>query len=183
MPSLRPLYFAYGSNMSPRQMARRCPGARAIGRASLAGWRFIINTRGAANIVPSRQTPAAYVAGVLWRIDVAHIVLLDQWEGVADGIYRRLLVTVVLPCGGRRLAFTYVDARRWPGRPKPAYLEAAVLVGARAFALPEAHVAAIEAFKPARPIGGARRSYHGRRTRRRHKSKRLVNAVRRRSPL
>ncbi|MBT6103168.1 MAG: gamma-glutamylcyclotransferase, partial [Verrucomicrobia bacterium] len=29
------IYFAYGSNMCPEQMARRCPGGQALGQAEL----------------------------------------------------------------------------------------------------------------------------------------------------
>ena len=34
------LYFAYGSNMDPDQMATRCPSTSAVGPARLAGWRL-----------------------------------------------------------------------------------------------------------------------------------------------
>ena len=45
------LYFAYGSNLNPPQMRRRCPGAQPEGRALLTNWRLILTTRGSANIV------------------------------------------------------------------------------------------------------------------------------------
>jgi hypothetical protein len=32
-------YFAYGSNLDPAQMARRCPGATLVGPAQLANHR------------------------------------------------------------------------------------------------------------------------------------------------
>jgi len=47
------LYFAYGSNMWRHQMAvQRCPGAEFSGVGLLRGWRFLINARGVATIVP-----------------------------------------------------------------------------------------------------------------------------------
>lgn len=46
------LYFAYGSNLSTRQMLDRCPQSTCIGLARLPGWKWIINSRGYANIVP-----------------------------------------------------------------------------------------------------------------------------------
>jgi len=45
------LYFAYGSNLSLAQMNLRCPTSSYIGLARLRGYRWIINTRGYANIV------------------------------------------------------------------------------------------------------------------------------------
>ncbi|KAH7313381.1 hypothetical protein B0I35DRAFT_410383 [Stachybotrys elegans] len=50
------LYFAYGSNLSTAQMRQRCPYSTPIGLGYLAGWRWIINQRGFANIVPLEAT-------------------------------------------------------------------------------------------------------------------------------
>ena len=44
------LHFAYGSNMSRALMSARCPGAEAIGTATLSGWRFVINPEGFGSI-------------------------------------------------------------------------------------------------------------------------------------
>ena len=59
------LHFAYGSNMSRPHMRTRCPGARALGTTTLAGWRFIIGLDGFASlarqpesvVVPSARAP------------------------------------------------------------------------------------------------------------------------------
>ncbi|CAG7563009.1 unnamed protein product [Fusarium equiseti] len=45
------LYFAYGSNLSTEQMRQRCPYSTPVGLAYLKGWKWIINTRGYANVV------------------------------------------------------------------------------------------------------------------------------------
>lgn len=49
------LYFAYGSNLSPTQMAARCPSSRLIGVGQLIGYRWLINARGYANVVDSSR--------------------------------------------------------------------------------------------------------------------------------
>ena len=46
------LYFAYGSNMSRALMRARCPTAREVGTATLAGHRLIITSDGYASVVP-----------------------------------------------------------------------------------------------------------------------------------
>ena len=51
------LYFAYGSNMWQAQMRTRCPQSLLLGPATLHGYRWIINTRGYANIVADAQAP------------------------------------------------------------------------------------------------------------------------------
>ncbi|KAI0893715.1 hypothetical protein F4806DRAFT_504114 [Annulohypoxylon nitens] len=48
------LYFAYGSNLSLKQMRSRCPCSQPIGLAHLPGWAWLINERGYANIVRKR---------------------------------------------------------------------------------------------------------------------------------
>ncbi|RGP69943.1 hypothetical protein FLONG3_7600 [Fusarium longipes] len=45
------LYFAYGSNLSTKQMRKRCPHSTPVGLAYLKGWKWIINHRGYANVV------------------------------------------------------------------------------------------------------------------------------------
>ena len=46
------LHFAYGSNMSRALMHRRCPQAKALGTASISGWRFVITPDGFGSIAP-----------------------------------------------------------------------------------------------------------------------------------
>ncbi|POS79700.1 hypothetical protein DHEL01_v201907 [Diaporthe helianthi] len=52
------LYFAYGSNLSPDKMARRCPDSIFLGKATLRGHRWQINERGLVNIVRVPAAPA-----------------------------------------------------------------------------------------------------------------------------
>ena len=37
-------YIAYGSNLSVRQMAHRCPDARIIGMAAIQDWKLVFRT-------------------------------------------------------------------------------------------------------------------------------------------
>ncbi|KAF3385564.1 hypothetical protein F1880_001975 [Penicillium rolfsii] len=98
------LYFAYGSNLSPTQMAQRCTinpshSAKPLAIASLPHWRWHINEAGYANVLPpvglrvSAQTsPAAdkipvsgvedTVFGVLYEMDAGDERILDRYEGI-----------------------------------------------------------------------------------------------------
>jgi gamma-glutamylcyclotransferase (GGCT)/AIG2-like uncharacterized protein YtfP len=155
------LYFAYGSNMHPRVMGARCPGARAIGPARLDGWRFLINKRGAASIWPDADHA---VHGVLWWCNLGHIEALDAYEGVRWRNYfrRRLFVA---QDAGEAGAFVYTGSRHMPGVARPNYLLSAVLPGAREFGLPRCYIAQLESWLPRRPLGahGPGRQYLGRR--------------------
>lgn len=70
-----PNYFAYGSNMDLAQMRRRCPAAELWGAATLPDWRFRINARGVATIVPE---VGSRVHGLAWRLTPADEVELDK---------------------------------------------------------------------------------------------------------
>ena len=77
------LYFAYGSNMDPEQMSTRCPDSDFCGVAWLSSYRFRINSRGVATVVPEE---GAVVHGALWMISTRDEGRLDKYEGVAQGL-------------------------------------------------------------------------------------------------
>ncbi|KAL1997773.1 hypothetical protein VTN02DRAFT_793 [Thermoascus thermophilus] len=107
---LRPLYFAYGSNLSPTQMRQRCAHDPAVSAAPVAiarldgdgdGWRWFICERGYANVRPPRRLRVVSVSsgsdpedteddedtddgvyGVLYDLTPADELLLDGYEGV-----------------------------------------------------------------------------------------------------
>ncbi len=154
------LYFAFGSNMSPVQTPRRCPGARPLGPGRLDNWRLSITTIGGATIIKQR---GCATFGVLWRFEPRHAALMDRWEGVSRGVYRRQWVRVEREGHGEVTALTYVRDTHYPGRPRAHYINSAMLVGACAFDLPEHYHDEIRAWLPRRPIGANQR-YIGRRT-------------------
>jgi hypothetical protein len=78
------LMFAYGSNLHVAQMASRCPAAKPLGRMMLRGWRLVF--RGAVDCV---RESAAVCYGGLWPITPACEQVLDRYEGVASGVYRK----------------------------------------------------------------------------------------------
>lgn len=130
---MKRLYFAYGSNMNPRQMAERCPAAVWLGRAVLKGNRFVINQRGVATLVPNRR---ASTFGVLWSITPACEAALDRFEGVLLGFYEKRIVKVINLDDRPEQALTYIDPVCEVGLPRPGYLER-VIDGARRAGIPD----------------------------------------------
>lgn len=104
------LYFAYGSNLSPRQMRERCPGAVAGPRATLPNHRLTFGgysrvwRGGVATVVRDRR---AQVHGILYSVTRADLERLDLLEGHPTN-YRRVLRELVDERGLRRRAHVYL---------------------------------------------------------------------------
>jgi gamma-glutamylcyclotransferase (GGCT)/AIG2-like uncharacterized protein YtfP len=142
------LYFAYGSNMNRAAMRRRCPGARAVGPATLAGYRFFVGIDGWGSVRPQ---PGETVHGVLWRLTTRDLAALHAYEQLHQGLYdvRHLPVR----SGARRVtAMIYRLRRRAPGRPKPGYVEL-IAASARAWKLPERYICSVERLRTSRWTG------------------------------
>ncbi len=135
-------YFAYGSNLSLAQMAKRCRGSRPVGKARLEGWRFRIMTRGYATVVPE---PGAVVHGLLWNLTSEDERSLDEYEGVAEGQYTKEVLPLHGAVGVDR-AMVYVATDTEPGRPAGNYLER-VTAAARDLGLPDDYVVELERWK------------------------------------
>ena len=96
-------YFSYGSNLSTKRLVdtrlkpRGCwTGRRLAGR--LDEWTLRFNVQhttwvgcGVANLVPRE---GAHAWGTLTEIDDKGLAVLDVFEAVADGLYRRLDIQV-----------------------------------------------------------------------------------------
>ena len=99
------LYFAYGSNMNPTRMAKRCPGAIALGGAVLLNHRLAERLYADIDFVSG-----ATVEGVIYLISEANLARLDACEGYPK-VYRRLWLEVEFD-GGIYQAITY-EMSRW----------------------------------------------------------------------
>ncbi|KAI1749940.1 hypothetical protein F4782DRAFT_533022 [Xylaria castorea] len=89
----RQLYFAYGSNLWMKQMAIRCPNSCYRGRALLPDYRWLINERGYANIVPASGFT---IHGLVYELGTGDEARLDRSEGVSSGAYSKVCLPVIL---------------------------------------------------------------------------------------
>ena len=106
------LHFSYGSNMDRVAMARRCPGASALGHAILDDHRFLVTTDGYASVL---RMPGEQVHGVLWRLTPRCLAALNAYEGIDSGLYSRVMMPV--QADGRRVsALVYLGRSRSEGR-------------------------------------------------------------------
>lgn len=69
-------YIAYGSNLSVRQMASRCPDAKVVGKAILHDWKLVFRIH--ATIEPAE---GHHVPVLIWAISAQDEARLDRYEG------------------------------------------------------------------------------------------------------
>jgi hypothetical protein len=127
--------------MSRTLMRLRCPSAREIGPAVLAGYRFIVTSDGYASVVPAR---GGLVHGLLWRLAPRDLAALNAYECLDRGLYRAVM-RPVRPAGTRArscAALVYVGRSRTAGTPRPGYLDV-VLAAARDLDFPPAYLEAL----------------------------------------
>jgi len=142
------LYFAYGSNMSRRQMAERCPDHEFLGIAVLKDHALCfprtspIRKCGVAGLA---ETPGAEVWGVVYRLHDGDLTALDRREGYDPAKphhvnrYNRQTIRVLMD--GRTVECLTYFARTEPGEHVPSadYL-ATMIEGAVENGLPEEYV-------------------------------------------
>jgi hypothetical protein len=143
------LYAAYGSNMDPAQMQRRCPVSPHVGTGWVGGWRLTFGAEdygwdGAlATLVPD-ETPEQMHPGVfvaLYDLTATDERALDAWEGADSGLYRRVHVRVHTLTGDV-VAYAYVLDAFEGGLPSARHL-GAIADGAEAAGAPTDYVTAL----------------------------------------
>lgn len=128
-------YIAYGSNLSVKQMAVRCPDARVVGNAILYGWQLLF--KGCATIEPNpeRNTPV-----LVWEISERDEHSLDRYEGYPSFYYKKDLEVEIFPLEGGEpktlTAMVYIMANgRRLAEPYPSYYKV-LADGYKAFHFP-----------------------------------------------
>ena len=122
------LYFAYGMNTNREEMAYRCPGARALGKAILPGYR--LEFKSFATIVPDSKES---VEGVIWTITESDESALDILEGYPE-FYDKKTVSVEHD-NQSYIAMTYIMGPREQGHAPSSGYYSMVSEGYQSFGL------------------------------------------------
>ncbi len=139
----RRFYFAYGSNIDVMGMRWRCPGAKMVEIAQLRDFRFLINTRGLATIVPQKDCA---VYGILWTITESDEEVLDHYEGVAVELYYKTTVKIETKTAHDREALVYIANDTDAGTPWSSYLDN-IVAAARRHGLPDEYVEELKSWQ------------------------------------
>ncbi len=145
-----PLYFAYGSNMDVKAMAERCPRSKALGPARLARHRFFIMDSGWASVCAD---PRHNVHGVLWDLALADVRVLDHYEEIGSGLYKKIMQPVLRGGGASARALVYVGGSLKSGVPQPGYMEQ-VIAAVQDWSLPVNYLRELQSFVPASKRAG-----------------------------
>lgn len=146
------LYFAYGSNMDPEQMALRCPGSRLVGTARLPGYRLAFSrysskrNGGVADVVPD---PDHEVWGVVWDLSEENLAILDGFEGYDPGgtcAYSRTRIEVESEQGTLEAEIYFATRQPNPPPPSRAYMQH-LIEGAKAHGLPDDYLRMLESIE------------------------------------
>src|SRR3989338_1234302 len=135
------LYFAYGSNMSTKQVRERGIKPKRSFVAELRRHKLDFNKQGSdgsgkANV---ERDESNKVLGVVFEITQSDLAELDRYEG-APTHYGRKNVTVISEEGESCRAITYVAVRKAEGlRPKAAYVRK-IIEGAVEAGLPWTYI-------------------------------------------
>ena len=140
------LHFAYGSNMSRVVMRRHAPGAKPVGVATLANYRFLITTHGHASVAPCL---ASTVHGVVWRLSLRDCVRLAAWENIAGGLYRAAILPV-RQAGRQRRALVYLARSQAEAPPQAGYMDM-VIAAALEWQLPLPYIEELRSWSLRRP--------------------------------
>ncbi len=148
-----PLYAAYGSNMDPSQMLRRCPHSPEAGTGWIHGWRLTfggeeLGWEGALPTILPADDHDVFVA--LYDVSAKDQRLLDAWEGADNDLYMTMRMRVATLTGDE-LAWAYVLNAFEGGLPSARTIglisDAAEVAGA-----PDDYVAALRA-RECRSVG------------------------------
>jgi len=101
-------YFAYGSNLDMDRLRERIGEWQDDRRATLKGYRLSFDSRGKADIFEQR---GERVWGAVYKVSEAQLKILDRFEGLHSGVYKRVRVNV--ECNGKtEPAITYVKVEK-----------------------------------------------------------------------
>lgn len=118
-------YAAYAANLDPRRMAQRAPASPPAGAGWLRGWRLTfagadLGWNGPLATVVEDHLGEVFV--MLYEVTEADERSLDEWEGVALGLWRKIRVRVD-SMKGSQLAWLYVLDAYEGGLPSREYLQ------------------------------------------------------------
>ena len=119
-------YIAYGSNLNVRQMALRCPTAKAVGTAVIKNYELLFKGSKTGAYLTIEPKVGAEVPVAVWSVEQNDELNLDRYEGYPTFYYKTELDLPVRYFSGKsvvRKAFVYIMHEERPlGLPSSSYV-------------------------------------------------------------
>lgn len=123
---MKKYYLAYGSNLNVRQMALRCPTAKAIGTAVIKNYELLFKGSKTGAYLTIEPKSGAEVPVAVWAVEPADEKRLDVYEGFPTFYYKTEIELPVRYFSGKtvgRTAFVYImHEERQLGLPSGSYV-------------------------------------------------------------
>ncbi len=137
---MKKYYLAYGSNLNVRQMALRCPTAKAVGTAVIKDYELLFKGSKTGSYLTIEPKVGAEVPVAVWAVETSDELNLDRYEGYPTFYYKAELDLPVRYFSGKtvvRKAFVYImHEERSLGLPSGSYVRTC-LEGYRNFGFDE----------------------------------------------
>jgi gamma-glutamylcyclotransferase (GGCT)/AIG2-like uncharacterized protein YtfP len=126
-------YLAYGSNLNKNQMRYRCPDAKAVGVASLIGWRLLFKGSLTGAYLTIEEHAGSSVPVAIWEVSPGDERHLDRYEGYPTFYHKKEMDVLMKSTGKTVHAFVYImHEDRKAGCPTESYINTCA-VGYRDF--------------------------------------------------
>ena len=86
---MKKYYLAYGSNLNVRQMAWRCPTAKAVGTAIIKDNELLFKGSKSGAYLTIEPKVGAEVPVAVWAVEPSDELNLDRYEGCPEFYYKR----------------------------------------------------------------------------------------------
>lgn len=128
------IYAAYGSNMSERQMAYRCPNAKLIGTGEIKNYRLMFKGNLPYSYATIEDEENCSVPVVLWELSAADELCLDRYEGVPKKKYYKKVLPIETSKGVVN-AMVYIMDESYPLNPPDSHYYAGIFDAYEKFGL------------------------------------------------
>ena len=123
---MKKYYLAYGSNLNVRQMAWRCPTAKAVGTAVIKDYELLFKGSKTGAYLTIEPKSGAEVPVAVWSVEPADEKRLDVYEGFPAFYYKTEFDLPVNYFSGKKVirkAFVYIMHEERPlGLPSGSYV-------------------------------------------------------------
>lgn len=123
--TFKTIYAAYGSNMSTKQMAFRCPDAKLIGTGEIKNFRLMFKGTMPYSYATIEEEEGYSVPVVLWELSAADEISLDSYEGYPRKYYKKIF-DVETADGLVKNVMAYVMQEKYPLNPPDSHYYAGI---------------------------------------------------------